>query len=166
MIVVADAGPLIHLGAIGQLELIHRLSAEVLVPRAVFDEVVVVGAGLPGAAELQAATWISVVPPVRLEVVAALVASGLHRGEAEAIAVAVERRADRLLIDERQGRLTAEAMGVAVVGSIGVLIAAKVRGDVENIGPLLLALRASGLWVSDALITRVLTSLGEPAGMP
>ncbi len=61
MIVVADAGPLIHLGAIGQLELIRRLSAEVLVPRTVFDEVVVVGAGLPGAAELQAATWISVV---------------------------------------------------------------------------------------------------------
>lgn len=50
MIVVADAGPLIHLAVIGQLELIQRLSPEVLVPQAVFDEVVVVGAGLPGAA--------------------------------------------------------------------------------------------------------------------
>jgi hypothetical protein len=164
VIVVADAGPLIHLGAIGQLELIRRLSAEVLVPRAVFDEVVVVGAGLPGAAEVQAATWISVVTPARVEVVAALLASGLHRGEAEAIAVAVERGADRLLIDERQGRLTAEAMGVAVVGSIGILIAAKVRGDVDTLAPLLLALRTSGLWVSDALIVRVLASVGEGSG--
>lgn len=112
MIVVADAGPLIHLAGIGQLELIHRLPAEVLVPRAVFDEVVVVGAGLPGAAE-------------------------------------------------RQGRLTAEAMGVAVVGSIGILIAAKARGDLPALAPLLQALRASGLWLSDALIARVLLAVGE-----
>jgi predicted nucleic acid-binding protein len=68
------------------------------------------------------------------------------------------------LIDERQGRLTAEAMGVAVVGSIGILIAAKVRGDVETLAPLLLALRASGLWMSDALIGRVLASVGEASG--
>ncbi len=164
MIVVADAGPLIHLAAIGQLELIHRLSPEVLVPQAVFDEVVVVGAGLAGAAEVRAASWIRVVTPTRGDVVAALLGSGLHLGESQAIAVAVELGADRLLIDERQGRLTAEAMGVAVVGSIGILIAAKVRGEVPALAPHLYALRASGLWLSDGLIASVLSSVGETAG--
>jgi hypothetical protein len=164
VIVVADAGPLIHLAAIGQLELIHRLSPEVLVPQAVFDEVVVRGVGLPGAAEVGAAVWIRVVTPKRGDVVAALLGGGLHLGEAQAIAVAVEFGADRLLIDERQGRLTAEAMGVAVVGSIGILIAAKVRGDLPALAPHLLALRASGLWLSDGLIARVLSSVGESAG--
>ena len=164
MIVVADAGPLIHLAAIGQLELIHRLSSEVLVPRAVYDEVVVVGAGLPGAVEVGAAAWLRVVTPTRGDVVAALLGGGLHLGEAQAIAVAVEFGADRLLIDERQGRLTAEAMGVAVLGSIGILIAAKTRGDVPAVAPHLFALRASGLWLSDALIGRVLASVGERAG--
>jgi predicted nucleic acid-binding protein len=101
VIVVADAGPLIHLGAIGRLELIRRLSPEVLVPRAAFDEVVVVGAGLPGADEVRAASWLSVVTPAGGDVVTALLAGGLHRGEAEAIAVAVERRADRLLALDR-----------------------------------------------------------------
>ena len=158
MIVVADAGPLIHLAAIGHLELVRRLSSTVLVPQAVYDEVVVVGAGLPGATELAAAAWITVVSPVGLDVVAALLASGLHRGEAEAIALAIERRADRLLIDERQGRLTAEGMGVRVIGSIGILIAAKERGEVEAVRPFLVALRGSGLWISDALIARVLAS--------
>lgn len=46
MIVVADAGPLIHLAAIGHMDLIRVVAAEVLIPPAVFHEVVVVGAGL------------------------------------------------------------------------------------------------------------------------
>ena len=161
MIVVADAVPLIHLAAIGQLRLIRPLAAEVLIPEAVFREVVVVGAGLPGAEAVGTASWISVVAPARGEVTHALLASGLHRGEAEAIALAVERRADWLLIDERQGRLAAEGMGLPVVGSIGVLVAAKVRGDVAAVAPLLAALRASGLWLAEALVARVLESVGE-----
>jgi len=55
-------------------------------------------------------------------------------------------------------------MGVAVVGSIGILIAAKTRGDVPAVAPHLLALRASGLWLSDALIAWVLASVGEGSG--
>lgn len=59
------------------------------------------------------------VTPMRGELVAALLASGLHLGQAQAIAVAIDLKADHLLIDERQGRLTAEAMGVPVLGSVG-----------------------------------------------
>jgi hypothetical protein len=161
VIVVSDAGPLIHLGAIGRLELIHRLWPDVLVPEAVFREVTVAGAGMPGAAEVMAASWLTVASPSNVDVVDALLASGLHRGEAEAIALAVELRADRLLIDERQGRLTAEGMRVPVIGSIGILVAAKARGEVERLAPLLADLRASGLWMSDALVARVLASVGE-----
>lgn len=161
MIVVADAGPLIYLSAIGQLRLVQRLSPEVLVPQAVFDEVVVAGAGLPGSIEVKTAPWLTVVAVPRGQVLDALLASGLHLGESEAIALAVERRADRLLIDERQGRLTAEGMGVPIVGSLGILVAAKARGDIEKVAPLLRALRASGLWLSDALVARVLAAVDE-----
>lgn len=161
MIVVADAGPLIHLAAIGQLELIRSFAADVLIPQAVFEEVVVVGAGLPGSREVEACNWLRVVTPSRGDVVAALLGGGLHLGEAQAIAVAIELRADRLLIDERQGRLTAEAMGVSVIGSIGILIAAKAHGDIPALAPQLFALRASGVWLSDVLMARVLASVGE-----
>jgi hypothetical protein len=85
VIVVADAGSLIHLASIGQLDLLRRLADEVLVPRAVFHEVTVVGAGLPGAESVRAATWARVVTPARTEVVDALLAAGLDRGESEAI---------------------------------------------------------------------------------
>jgi hypothetical protein len=72
----------------------------------------------------------------------------LARGEAEAIALAVEQRVDRPLIDERQGRITAEGMGVRAVGSIGIVVAAEARGEVGRLAPLLGDLRASGLWMS------------------
>lgn len=164
MIVVSDAGPLIHLGAIERLELVHRLWPDVVVPEAVFREVTVRGAGLPGAAAVAAATWLSVVRPANGDVVSALLASGLHRGESEAIALAVERRADLLLIDERQGRLTAEGMGLTVIGSLGVLVAAKARGEVERLAPVIDELRESGLWLSDAVVARVLAAVGESEG--
>jgi uncharacterized protein len=161
VIVVADAGPLIHLGGIGRLDLIRCLAPEVLVPRSVFHEVTVVGRGLPGAAEVAAATWITVVSPAGSELANALLSSGLHRGEAEAIALAVERKAQWLLIDERQGRLVADAMGLTIVGSVGVVIAAKARGELPVVAPVLDELRASGLWLSESFLARVLAACGE-----
>lgn len=164
MIVVADAGPLIYLAAIGQLDLLRRLAPEVLVPEAVYHEVVVAGAGLPGAEEVREAAWVRVERPARPDLVEALVAGGLHAGESEAIALAVERQATWLVIDERQGRLTAEGMGVPIVGTLGVLIAAKERGDIAMLAPLLQALRDSGMWLSQATIDRILRAVGELRG--
>lgn len=164
MIAVADAGPLIHLAAIGRIDLLDRLFGRVLVPQAVYQEVVVRGAGLPGSAEVAAAGWVEVAAAQRLDLVEALLGSGLHRGESEAIALAVERGADLLLIDERQGRLTARSMGIPVIGTLGVLVAAKEKGAIEAVGPLLDALRGSGLWLSDEIMARVLARVGEGRG--
>jgi hypothetical protein len=60
VIVVADASPLIYLSALGRLDLLRVLYVRVLVPRTVFDEVVVVGQGEMGSGEVAAATWIEV----------------------------------------------------------------------------------------------------------
>ena len=49
MIVVPDAGPLIYLGGARQLDLLPNLYSEVVVPRIVFEEIVVAGAGRTGA---------------------------------------------------------------------------------------------------------------------
>jgi predicted nucleic acid-binding protein len=160
VIVVADAGPLIHLAAIGRLELVAAVG-DVLIPPGVYQEVVVIGVGLPGAREVSEATWISVVTPTRLDLVNALLAGGLHRGESEAMALALERQADVLLIDERQGRLTAEAMGIRVIGTIGLVIAARQRGALTAVAPILSELRRSGLWLSDELVRQVLATVGE-----
>lgn len=61
MIVVPDAGPLIYLAGAGEIELLHSLYVDVVVPRIVYDEVTVAGAGLMGSDEVAAADWIRVV---------------------------------------------------------------------------------------------------------
>jgi predicted nucleic acid-binding protein len=82
MITVADAGPLIYLAAIGRIDLLHRLFGRVLVPRAVHDEIVIRGAGLPGSAEVAAAEWVEVASARRTDLVDALLGGGPHRARA------------------------------------------------------------------------------------
>lgn len=62
MSVVSNASPRISLARIGQLDLVHELYGELTIPEAVWREVVVEGAGQPGAAELQGAPWIDRCP--------------------------------------------------------------------------------------------------------
>ncbi len=62
MSVVSNASPLINLARIGKLDLLHDLYGELIIPEAVWREVVVDGAGQPGADQVKGATW-GCVPP-------------------------------------------------------------------------------------------------------
>ena len=86
----------------------------------------------------------------------------LDRGEAAVLALAVERQADVVLIDERRARAVATRLGLNVVGVLGVLVEAKHKALVPHLKPILddLITRA-GFWVSAQLYERVLQVVGE-----
>ena len=78
------------------------------------------------------------------------------------IALAVECQADLILLDELAGRRAAQRMGLTVTGTLGVLIAAKDRGLLASVRPLLDALRVNaGFWIGDPLYNAALAAAGE-----
>ena len=153
MIVVSDTSPLTALITIGWQELLPRLFSEVVIPIGVRDELLRAHAVLPG--------WL------RVEAVgdsdeAARLMMDLDRGEAEAIELAKELHADRLLIDERKGRLVAVREGVSVIGLLGVLLLAKRRGMIASARALLDRLELeAGIYLAADLKEEALRSVGE-----
>ena len=150
MIVVADAGPLIALAKIGQFNLLRSLYDQLHIPPTVRDEVVTSKRGRPGAEEVDTSVWIHEVD-VRDVTAVQLLRERLDAGESEAIVLAIQLAADLLLIAEARGRRVAEARGLKKIGTIGTLIAAKNRGLVPEVTPLLDDLRAAGFRMSEDL---------------
>ena len=87
---------------------------------------------------------------------------GLDAGEAEAIALALERKASLLLVDERLGRSAARKLGLEITGLLGVLAEAKKKGLIEKVKPILDSLISEArFWASSDLYNEVLVTLGE-----
>ena len=161
MIVVSNTSPIINLAALGRLDLLQQLYGRVVIPRAVYHEITVVGAGQPGAMEVQTLEWIESREVIDRALVTALQAE-LDEGEAEAIALAIQLKAHLLLLDERRGRAVASRLGLRFIGLLGVLIEAKHKGYISRVKPLLDDLMAkAGFWVSHQLYARVLREVGE-----
>jgi len=159
--IVSNASPLINLARIGSLDLLHRLYGELIIPEAVWHEIVVEGTGQPGAEEVTAAVWIKTRAVTDRQLVRAL-QQELDAGEAEAIALALEVEAELLLMDEHLGRETARHLRLRYTGLIGVLIESKRKGFIHAVKPHLDTLRdMAGFRVSDALYMRVLQDEGE-----
>jgi len=160
VIVVSDSSPLIGLASISQLELLHQLYGDVLVPEAVWQEVVIKGAGRPGALTVANADWIHRGSVANRELSRAL-QRDLGAGEAEAIALAVEVQADLLVMDDPLGRDMARHLDLKFVGLVGVLIEAQHKGLIGEVRCYLDELRRGGFRIKEALYQRVLADEGE-----
>jgi predicted nucleic acid-binding protein len=86
----------------------------------------------------------------------------LDRGEAEAIVLAQEVGAGALLIDEPAARNVATEYGLDVIGTLGVLLAAKQNGLIEAVGPQVERLRTElRFFVTEELVEYVIGLAGE-----
>jgi hypothetical protein len=153
--VVADASVLIALAQIGQLSLLERLFGQVVVPHAVAREVSPSLPQLPAWVETRAA---------RQPLDARVLDASLDAGETETIAMALELRSKRVILDDLQARRLGERLGLRVIGTAGVLLAAKQRGLIPAVRPQLDALKAAGFRLRQDVHQEVLRAAdeGEP----
>jgi predicted nucleic acid-binding protein len=159
-LIVADTTPLSCLLRIGREDLLGALFPDIRIPVAVADEL---DRGVALVGDWRA----RLLPPARIEPVEPspllqLLTDELDEGEAAALALATQIHADLVLLDELRGRSVAARLGIAVVGTIGLLVTAKKRGLIPAARPLIAQVRThGGLWVTEKLVAEVLARLGE-----
>ena len=155
-LVVSDAGPLIALGRLDLLAVLPALFNQVKVPHEVLDECTA-RREQDDTRRILAAVQSGWLLPCEAKLIAA---TGLDRGERAAIGLALELGA-RLLADDRAARAYAQASGLIVIGTLGILVQARQRGHVDAIAPLIERLRASGQRLSHAAVAEALALAGE-----
>lgn len=155
---VANASPLIALAKIDRFSLLKRLFREIVVPDAVWEEVVVRGAGEPGAEptiSAQRAGWLRRQQVKDILAVMFLRAT-LGPGGAEAIVLAQEVKATWVLLDDDLARAHADRIGLKTKGTAGVLLAAHEASFLDDLKAGLDELRTQGFWLSDHIYSAIL----------
>lgn len=153
MIVVSDTTAISNLLTVGQAGLLRALFHRVLIPPAVWTELLAFHSDLPD--------WLEVMTIIDHERVKTY-RQHVHAGEAEAIALAIEIKPDWLLIDDGDGRRLAKTEGAPVVGLMGVLLMAKRDGLIQAVRPLVDSLaKEAGFYLSAAVRDEVLRLAGE-----
>jgi len=150
-IVVCDTGPLLHLSEANAIHLL-RLAGEILVPSVVAQEF---GRNAP---DRILPDWVQVTNlesdyyQKTLEWV-----KHVDADEAAAIALALQAKADWLLSDDAGARQFAQALGLEVHGSVGLLLwgaASDQFASPDDALSLLNALAGSSLWVSERVLQK------------
>ena len=160
---VSDTSPIFNLACIGRMDLLRTQFEKIWVPSGVETELSEIpDAAIRGSVEqARNGGWLMVRLTTEADLVKILTVD-LHQGEAEAIALALETKADRLLIDEKDGREVARRLGLRITGVLGVLLRAKRLGQIAAIKPDLLALRSTArFFISRELEAEILESAGE-----
>jgi hypothetical protein len=158
MLVVSDTSPLNGLFRIGHLHLLEILFGRIIVPTEVAEELASITAFGFDPETLLAHPWIE----VRTSQTDPVFQKTLDKGEAAAISLAKELKADILLVDELKARNIAKKEGFKVIGILGVLLLAKSKGHITSVAMLMdLLIHDVGFWIDGNLYQEVKSLAGE-----
>ena len=162
MTVVADSSPLVILTKLGCFDLLNRLFRRIDISAEVHHEVVVAGAGLPGATEVANAKWVEVRNlQNQADLLAAQQNYALGVGELSTILLGKELHANAVLLDDYKARKLATAEGLQVRGSVGLLETFYLRGYLTDLRATFRQLLTDS-YIDQRLLDRRLRALGLP----
>jgi uncharacterized protein len=133
MIVVSDTSAISNLLQIDLLHILNLVYGKIIIPKTVYEELCEIE---NQKQIIDALKWIEVESAADFEFIKKL-ESDLDAGESEAIALAIQFKADFLIIDELIGRKIAESLGIKIVGLLGTLLKAKEKGFISSVAPIL-----------------------------
>ncbi|HTF28073.1 MAG TPA: DUF3368 domain-containing protein, partial [Flavitalea sp.] len=148
-IVITDASRFITLDKIDCLHLLNSLYKQVITTPEVAAEY---KKRLPG--------WVDVIAVQNRELLYTY-AEKVDIGEASAMALASEIKADLLIIDDGEGRKFAKTLQLNIIGTVGVILNAKLHGIITEAKPYLIRIQQTNFRISDWLIGQILKDAGE-----
>jgi predicted nucleic acid-binding protein len=138
MIVISDTTPILSLIKIDRLKILEELYKKIIIPKAVYDELIINIDYQDEIDIIKRCTFIQIENvEENLSVVLLQRELKLDRGESEAIVLAKNINADLIIIDERKARRIAKDVGLKVTGTLGILVEAKQQGLIKELKSLL-----------------------------
>ena len=147
--IISDTSCLILLDKIGELDILHKLFGTIITTSEVVEEF---GQPLP--------VWFEIMQPVDKDYQSIIEAS-VDKGEASAIALAVELDDCLLIIDDLKGRKFAHQLGLAIIGTIGIIVDAKLAGVITSVKPILSRIKTTNFRITEELELLILKQAGE-----
>ena len=155
MIVVSDTTAISNLIQIGELNLLKDIYDEIIIPMAVYNELLVLDSNSLLVKEQLHQDWFKIETVVKDSIYLSL-SIELDIGEVEAITLAIQKKADYLLIDEKEGRKIAVEKAVKIIGTLGILIEAKRRNLIKSVRSKMDDLIDIGFWISPKLYNKII----------
>lgn len=159
-IAVVNTSPIIYLSSINQLSLFKKLFNEVYIPNAVKQEVLSGGRDSFGVKEIKTEKWLKT-KKIRNKLAKEYLLTEIDDGEAEVIILAEELKAGTIIMDDKLGRKVAKLRGIKVVGTLRILVAAKKKGLITEVKPLIEKLKENGFWLSNNVYKAILREAKE-----
>lgn len=119
--VIVNTTPLIALSHVGQLTLLQKLYGEIIIPRAVYQELSAKEDSICKKQVDSSLDWIRV-ENIENQMAKAMYKTQLHEGEVEVMILAKEKSADVVIVDDANAKKHAKYLGLPVTGTLGVLI--------------------------------------------
>ena len=156
---VIDASPLIFLTKADYLHLLQLTYPTVFVPQVVATEIQQYGEADPAFQAVQTTDWLLVIetPPIP----PTIQVCNLDPGESAVLAWAEQQPGTEAILDDLAGRRCAQQLGIPVRGTLGLVLAAKQRGQIPTARPVIEDLKQAGMYLSDRVINQALDMVGE-----
>jgi len=155
--VLSNTSPIIKFVGVGLLDLLPRLYHTIWIADTVQVEYATKAAATDP--DLTTLPWL-MVQPVTIDPTLAAIPR-LGSGEAATITLAQTSQARLVILDDRRARRIAGERGLAVVGTLGILLAAKQTRLIPAVRPVIDTMISQGRHISDTLRAQVLQAAGE-----
>lgn len=147
--IISDTSCLILLEKIGELDILHKLFGTIITTAEVAEEF---GQQLP--------FWFELRQPANKNY-QSIIEVSVDKGEASAIALAIELDNCLLIIDDLKGRKLAHQLGLTIIGTIGIIVDAKLAGLIPSVKPILAKIKSTNFRITEQLELLILKKAGE-----